>query len=206
MRRTAAGSLLVAGLLIAGCGASDQQVARAGGPALAAPAAHVPQWAAVVGQPSRGATSAGTSHGGELVIPPPARPAPAPSTPSIGFPNCPPVTANPLGCRPVPPLPVPPPREPHIALCVGSLPPSGPTRLASPPWICGSGFRALEMVQLVATGRRGSLAWQVRATPAGGLLTPVPAGLCRLAPLWVVARTPGGAFSNVLAMPVLRCP
>jgi hypothetical protein len=55
-------------------------------------------------------------------------------------------------------------------------------------------------VTITATGLHGSYSWQVIATSSGSFVSTVPAFLCRLAPLMLVATGSTGDRSNGLSL------
>ncbi len=153
-----------------------------------------------------------------------AAPTPATPPPSAGWSRCPPTVAGPsgalIGCQPCPVIvanpigacpsgrPRPTPGHPVIWFCptppvAFRLSPTAPIQLRGS--VCGVGFQPDELVSVIAIGSRGSLAWQVRATPAGALVTALPLTLCRLAPLTLTAVGAQGDRSNELAVTAIAC-
>jgi len=153
-----------------------------------------------------------------------AAPTPATPPPSAGWSRCPPTIAGPcgalIGCQPCPVIvanPIgacpsgrtrPTPGHPVIWFCptppvAFRLSPTAPIQLRGS--VCGVGFQPYELVSVIAIGSRGSLAWQVRATPAGALVTALPLTLCRLAPLTLTAVGAKGDRSNELAITAIAC-
>jgi len=153
-----------------------------------------------------------------------AAPTPAAPPPSAEWSRCPPTVAGPsgalLGCQPCPVIaanpigacpsvrPRPTPGQPVIWFCptppvAFRLSPTAPIQLRGS--VCGVGFQPDELVSVIAIGSRGSLAWLVRATPAGDFVTALPLTLCRLAPLTLTAVGAQGDRSNALAVTAIAC-
>jgi len=153
-----------------------------------------------------------------------AAPTPAAPPPSAEWSRCPPTVAGPsgalLGCQPCPVIaanpigacpsvrPRPTPGQPVIWFCptppvAFRLFPTAPIQLRGS--VCGVGFQPDELVSVIAIGSRGSLAWLVRATPAGDFVTALPLTLCRLAPLTLTAVGAQGDRSNALAVTAIAC-
>jgi len=60
-------------------------------------------------------------------------------------------------------------------------------------------------VTITATGLHGTYSWQVMASSSGTFVSPVPAFLCRLAPVMLVAKGSTGDRSNPLFLPATSC-
>jgi hypothetical protein len=192
-RHITLGPILVAALLVAACSAN----APTGTKLASHPAAAASQGIATNPTPDAHAVAAAPSG-----QPTAARPA-APSVPRAVVPGCPGIVANPVGCPvPLPPRPVPPLQNlARINLC--------PSLLAALPVgsaaICGSGFHPVELVTITVTGRLGTTSWQVVAQSDGTFRTVVPLTVCRLMPLYAVARGNRGSISNTLPLNLLVC-
>jgi hypothetical protein len=130
-----------------------------------------------------------------------------PSGALFGCQPCSVIAANPVGaCPPVRPRATP--GHPVIWFCptppvAFRFSPSAPIQLHGS--VCGVGFHPDELVTVIAIGSRGSLAWPVRATPDGALVTALPLTLCRLAPLTLTAVGAQGDRSNALALAAIAC-
>jgi hypothetical protein len=198
--------------------------------AAATPAAQVLPGRSVGSVPASGVAPE-SGFGAQVVVPGlaphferPAARAPGSPPASVGWSQCPSAFAGPSGalfrCQPCPviaanpvgacPLvrPRPTPGHPVIWFCptppvAFRFSPTAPIQLRAS--VCGVGFHNDELVTVIATGSRGSLAWPVRATPAGAIVTALPLTLCRLAPLIVTAVGAQSDRSNALALPPIAC-
>jgi hypothetical protein len=106
--------------------------------------------------------------------------------------SCPVVIVNPDGACPLPEIPGQSwAKRATIFLCAASL--------------CGSGFRSRDTILLLATRAEGSTFWRARADLAGNFRSPLPAPLCRFAPIGLTAFGNRDNRSNLLSLPSARC-
>ena len=96
---------------------------------------------------------------------------------------------------------------------LGSVPLTMPPR----PWtrravislcseaLCGSGFRPGDTILLLATRTEGSTFWRTVADGAGNFRSPLPAPLCRFAPIGLTASDNHAHRSNLLSLGSTGC-
>lgn len=107
-------------------------------------------------------------------------------------PSCPFVTLDPYGACPLPAIPPRPwTRRAVISLCSEAL--------------CGSGFRPGDTILLLATRTEGSTFWRTVADGAGNFRSPLPAPLCRFAPIGLTASDNHAHRSNRLSLGSTGC-
>jgi hypothetical protein len=107
-------------------------------------------------------------------------------------PSCPFVALDPYGVCPLPAIyPRPWTRRAMISLCLDAL--------------CGSGFRPGDTILLLATRSEGSTFWRTVADRAGNFRSPLPAPLCRFAPIGLTASDNHAQRSNRLSLASTGC-
>jgi hypothetical protein len=191
IRHATLSAIFVAALLLTACASSPQ--------AKLAPGATSPASGSSVGATATPTVEAASTP---TVAAPSA--AGSPSAVSPVRPTQCPRTANLLGC-PVPyPLPVviPPASHARIIICAQSAVLDLMGRAAA---LCGSGFRAGELVAITVVGRLGSTSWQSTARPDGTFTSVVPVSACRLMPIYATARGNRGSVADSVRIAATSC-
>ena len=107
-------------------------------------------------------------------------------------PSCPVITADPNGACPLPAIPAQYwTKRAAIFLCSESL--------------CGSGFHPGDSILLLATRAEGSTFWRTVADTAGKFRSPLPAPLCRFAPIGLAAFDNHADRSNRISLASTGC-